>query len=155
MSSKKILNHQLTELDVNAIQRIIPHRYPMLMLDKVTEIIPHEKLTAIKNVSINEQFFDGHFPDEKIMPGVLITEAMAQACIFYYTSQCAPGTKLKYYLGKTNIQFLKAVRPGDQLRIEITPKKLMDGRGFVTAKAFVGKTPAAEGEIIFSVKEAA
>lgn len=142
------------ELDVRAIERIIPHRYPMLMLDKVTEVVPHEKLIAVKNVSVNEYFFTGHFPDEKIMPGVLITEAMAQAaCIYYYFCQREPRGKYMYYLGKTNVKFMEPVRPGDQLRIEITEKKLTGHVGFVHGRAAVDSRTVAEGEIIFSVKE--
>ena len=73
------------QLDVLEIQKIIPHRYPFLLIDRVIELVPNEKLVALKNVSINEQFFVGHFPDEKVFPGVLIIEAMAQAgCIYFY-----------------------------------------------------------------------
>jgi 3-hydroxyacyl-[acyl-carrier-protein] dehydratase len=141
------------ELDVKAIEQIIPHRYPMLMLDRVTEVIPDKKVVAVKNVSVNEPFFVGHFPEEKIMPGVLVTEAMAQAaCVYYYYSQRASGKKFMYYLGKINIQFMELVRPGDQLRIEITEKKITSQLGYVLAKASVGSKTAAEGEIIFSVK---
>ena len=142
------------ELDVKAIRQVIPHRYPMLMLDKVTEVIPHEKLIAIKNVSVNEHFFAGHFPGEKIMPGVLIIETMAQAaCVYYYYSRHASGKKLMYYLGKANVQFMKPVRPGDQLKIEISEKKLTDQLGYVFAKASVDSETVADGEIIFSIKE--
>ncbi len=142
------------ELDIKAIEQIIPHRYPMLMLDKVIEIIPNKRVVAIKNVSIDEHFFIGHFPDDKIMPGVLITEAMAQAaCIYYHYSQPLSNKKFMYYLGKTTVQFMEPVRPGDQLRIEITEKKISGQFGFVLAKASVDSKIVAEGEIIFSVKE--
>ena len=143
------------ELGIYEIQQIIPHRYPFLMLDRVIEVIPNERLIAFKNVSVNENFFAGHFPDEKVMPGVLIIEAMAQAaCIYFYYSKKKLGKKLKYYLGKTAIQFYEFVIPGDQLFVEITTAKLTENLGFVKAKALVGSKKAAEGDIIFSVTEA-
>ncbi len=142
------------KLGINEIQQIIPHRHPFLMIDKVIELIPNEKLVAIKNVSINEGFFVGHFPEEKIMPGVLIIEAMAQAaCIYYYYSKEKMGKKLIYYLGKTNVQFFEVVKPGDQVHIEIITAKLMDDTGFVRAKAFVESKKIAEGDILFGVRE--
>ena len=141
-------------LGINEIQKVIPHRYPFLMIDKVTELVPNEKLVAVKNVSINESFFVGHFPEEKVMPGVLIIEAMAQAaCIYFYYSKNKIGKKLIYYLGKTTIRFLEPVMPGDRLSIEIRSIKLSDNVGFVSAKALVESKSVAEGEIIFSVKE--
>ena len=142
------------ELGIKEIQQIIPHRYPFLMLDRVIELIPNEKLIALKNVSVNESYFVGHFPDAKIMPGVLIIEAMAQAAsIYFYYSKDKIGKKLIYYLGKTAIQFHEFVKPGDQLYIEITTAKLTDNLGFVRAKAFVESKKVAEGDIVFSVKE--
>ena len=142
------------ELDITEIQKIIPHRYPFLMIDRVIELIPNEKLIALKNVSINEYFFVGHFPDEKVMPGVLIIEAMAQAaCIFFYYSMNKIEKRLIYYLGKTSVQFFESVKPGDQLNIEVIPAKLTDTHGFVRAKAYVESKKVAEGDILFSVKE--
>ena len=142
------------QLGINEIQQIIPQRYPFLMLDRVIDVIPNEKLIALKNVSVNENFFVGHFPDEKVMPGVLIIEAMAQAAsIYFYYSKEKFGRKLIYYLGKTAVKFLELVKPGDQLYIEITTAKLTDNLGFVRAKALVESKIVAEGDIIFSVKE--
>ena len=94
------------QLDVREIQKIIPHRFPFLMIDKVVELVPNEKLVALKNVSINEHYFVGHFPGEKVMPGVLIIEAMAQAgCIYFYYSKNLQGKDLIYYLAKTTTKF--------------------------------------------------
>src|SRR3990167_4233197 len=102
------------EIDIQEIKKIIPHRFPFLLIDKVLDCRPNEKLTAIKNVSINEPFFVGHFPDKKIMPGVLIIEAMAQAgCIYYYYCKKLMGKSLIYYLGKVNARFFDVVVPGD------------------------------------------
>src|SRR6267142_4134142 len=103
------------ELTVQEIQEIIPHRYPFLLIDKVVELEPNKKLVALKNVSINEHYFVGHFPDEKVMPGVLIVEAMAQAgCIYFYHSKNMQGKDLIYYLAKVTSKFISPVHPGDQ-----------------------------------------
>lgn len=142
------------QLDVQEIQQIIPHRFPFLMIDRVIDCVPNEKLVAIKNVSVNEHFFVGHFPKEKVMPGVLMIEAMAQAgCIYFYYSNNMQGKDLTYYLAKATTKFLAPVVPGDQLRIEITTKKLMKKMGFLNAKAFVGDKLVVQSEIGFSVKE--
>ena len=142
------------ELDVRDIQQVIPHRFPFLLIDRVVECTPNEKLVAIKNVSVNEHYFIGHFPQEKIMPGVLIIEAMAQAgCIYYYYSMNLQGKKLTYYLAKTQAKFRDPVIPGDQLRIEIKTIKFMKKVGFLEAKAYVKDRLVAEAEIGFGVKE--
>lgn len=141
-------------LDSQEIKKIIPHRFPFLLIDKVVEMTPNEKLVAIKNVSINEEYFVGHFPDEKVMPGVLITEAMAQAgCIYFYYSKGLEGKSLTYYLAKMKAKFLAPVVPGDQLRMEITTIKMMPKVGFLKGVAFVGEKKVAEAEVGFSVKE--
>ena len=142
------------QLDILEIQKIIPHRFPFLMIDKVIECEPNKKLVALKNVSVNENYFQGHFPDEKVMPGVLIIEAMAQAgCIYFYFSKNLQGKDLIYYLAKTTAKFHAPVKPGDQLSIEITSIRLMPRTGFLKAQAFVDKTLVAEAEIGFGVKE--
>lgn len=142
------------ELDIREIQKIIPHRFPFLLIDKVIEIVPNERLVAIKNVSVNEHFFVGHFPDEKIMPGVLIIEAMAQAgCIYFYYSKNMQGKKLMFYLAKTTTKFIAPVTPGDQLRIEVKTIKMLPKAGFLDIKAFVGEKLVTESEIGFGIKE--
>ena len=142
------------QLDIREIKKIIPHRFPFLLLDKVLDVQPNQKLIAIKNVSIDEQFFVGHFPGEKIMPGVLIIEAMAQAgCIYFYYSKNLHGKNCVYYLAKVEAKFYSPVVPGDQLRIEVTTIKLMPKVGFLKTQAFVGEKLVAEAEIGFSVKE--
>ena len=142
------------QLDVQEIKKIIPHRFPFLLIDKVTEIKPNEKLTAVKNVSFNEQFFVGHFPEEKVMPGVLIIEAMAQAgCIYFYYSKNLIGKNLIYYLGKVTARFMAPVIPGDQLRIEVTTVKFLASTGVLKTQAFVKDKQVAEAEIVFSTKE--
>jgi len=142
------------QLDIQEIQKIIPHRYPFLMIDRVVELTPNEKLVAIKNVSVNENFFMGHFPKEKVMPGVLMIEAMAQAgCIYFYYSKNMQGKNLIFYLAKTECKFRKPVVPGDQLKIEVTTRKLTSRAGFLNTKAFVKDDCVAEATIGFGIKE--
>lgn len=142
------------QLDILEIQKIIPHRFPFLLIDKVIDCRPNEKLIALKNVSVNEHFFVGHFPDEKVMPGVLILEAMAQAgCIYFYYSKNMQGKNLIYYLAKSTVKFIAPVVPGDQLRIEVTTLKLLSKTGFLKCEAFVGEKRVAEAEIGFGIKE--
>jgi len=141
-------------LEIADIQKIIPHRFPFLMIDRILECVPNEKLIAIKNVSVNEHFFTGHFPHEKVMPGVLIIEAMAQAaCIYFYYSKNLQGKSLIYYLAKTEARFHHPVIPGDQMFIEVTTVKLLPKAGFVKCKALVGDKLRAEAEIGFGIKE--
>ena len=141
-------------LETADIQRIIPHRFPFLMIDRILECKPNEKLVAVKNVSINEYYFRGHFPTEQVMPGVLIVEAMAQAsCVYFYYSKNLQGKSLIYYLAKIEARFHHPVVPGDQLIIEVSTVKLLAKAGFVKAKALVGEKLVAEAEIGFGVKE--
>lgn len=142
------------QIEIRDIQKIIPHRYPFLLVDRIVELTPNEKIVAIKNVSINEHFFQGHFPDEKVMPGVLIIEAMAQAgCVYYYYSKNLHGKSLVYYLARSQAKFFAPVVPGDQLRMEISTVKLMNNVGFLKGVAYVGDKKVAEGEVGFSIKE--
>ncbi|MCX5681097.1 MAG: 3-hydroxyacyl-ACP dehydratase FabZ [Candidatus Omnitrophica bacterium] len=142
------------QLTVNEIKKIIPHRFPFLLIDRVVELIPNEKIIAIKNVSANEHFFEGHFPSQKIMPGVLILEAMAQAaCVYFYYSQNLQGNRFHFYLGKTTARFFAPVVPGDQLQLKVETVKFVGKTGFLKAKAVVGDKEVAEAEIALSAKE--
>ncbi len=143
-------------LNIEEIQRILPQRFPFLMIDRVVEIDPAKKVVAVKNVSMNEQFFAGHFPDKPVMPGVLILEAMAQAAIvlFYSAKSVALGQKkMSYYLGAAKVRYLSPVLPGDQLKITVTPVKMLSGVAIVEALAQVADRDVAKAEISLSAKE--
>jgi 3-hydroxyacyl-[acyl-carrier-protein] dehydratase len=108
-------------MDLLEIQKLLPHRYPFLLVDRVTEIEPGKRLVAFKNVTINEPFFNGHFPGHPVMPGVLIVEAMAQAAalLAYKSEGMDPAQKITYLMGIDNARFRKPVVPGDRLQFEI------------------------------------
>src|SRR5437868_7707193 len=112
-----------TTLDINQIQQILPHRYPFLLIDRVIDLTPRERIVAIKNVTINEPFFAGHFPGNPIMPGVLILEAIAQAGgALLLTEVEDRADKLMVFTGIERARFRRPVVPGDQLRIEVEVK---------------------------------
>src|SRR5690606_4683412 len=118
------------ELDIKAIMERLPHRYPMLLVDRVLDIVHGKSIVAIKNVSINEPFFEGHFPHHPVMPGVLITEAMAQAAaLFSFTDddgglKCDSAKTAYYLVGIDEARFRRPVVPGDQLRLEVQAERL-------------------------------
>jgi beta-hydroxyacyl-ACP dehydratase FabZ len=116
-------------LDINTIARHLPHRYPFLLVDRIVEIEGQERIVGIKNVTVNEQFFNGHFPGRPVMPGVLICEAMAQVgAILAHTARgSSSNDKIFLLTGLDNVKFKRPVEPGDQLRLELTSLKR---RGF-------------------------
>ena len=109
-------------LDIAGIQHAIPHRYPMLMIDRIVDMIGDQSATGVKNVTVNEQFFQGHFPGHPVMPGVLIVEAMAQTAAVLVVETLGPlaAGKLVYFMTIDNAKFRRPVVPGDQLRIHVT-----------------------------------
>ncbi len=142
-------------LEIQDIQKYLPQRYPFLMIDKVLELDSGKKVVALKNVSMNEGYFSGHFPQKAVMPGVLIIEAMAQAAIILFS--CEEGNivsekKMVYYLGAVKVRFLNPVVPGDQLKVTVEPIKIVSSGALVNAVASVGDKEVARGELSFSVK---
>jgi beta-hydroxyacyl-ACP dehydratase FabZ len=142
-------------LNIEEIQKILPQRYPFLMVDRVIELEPAKKIIAIKNVSFNEEFFSGHFPGKPVMPGVLMIEAMAQAAILLLCAgkDGALDQSYTYYLGSAKVRFLHPVTPGDQLFITAVPVKVISGIGIVEVTIAVGEKEVCRGEISFSAKK--
>lgn len=141
----------LTNID---IQNIIPHRYPFLLIDRVEEVEPMKRAVAIKNVTVNEPFFQGHFPGNPIMPGVLIVEALAQtAAVAGLITEENKG-KLGLFTGIDSIKFRRQVVPGDTLRLEAEFLVFKMGMGKVKVTATVDGQLAAEGEIRFAIADA-
>jgi len=112
-------------IDVHRIMEMIPHRYPFLMIDRVVDIVPDVKATGVKNVTINEPYFAGHFPERPVMPGVLIIEAMAQTAAVFVVHTLGPESegKLVYFMSVDGARFRKPVEPGDQLHVEVTKQR--------------------------------
>src|SRR5690625_1172618 len=137
-------------MDVNAIMKLLPHRYPMLLIDRVLEYEPGKRAVGIKNVTVNEPFFQGHYPGRPIMPGVLIVEAMAQmAGIAVLTTTDERVTPL--IAGLDRVRFRRPVVPGDQLHIETVVERLRGRMGKIRAKALVDGQTAAEAELMFAL----
>jgi len=137
-----------TALDINAICRILPHRFPFLLIDRVLEIERQKRIVAIKNVTINEPFFAGHFPNLPIMPGVLIVEAMAQAGgVLLLTEFEDRDQKLVLFTGIERAKFRRPVVPGDQLRIQVEVKVWRGTAGRMEGKAYVGEKLVAEANV--------
>ncbi|MDD5005578.1 MAG: 3-hydroxyacyl-ACP dehydratase FabZ [Candidatus Omnitrophica bacterium] len=146
-------------LEIEDLKRILPQRYPFLMIDRVI-YSGQDKVVALKNVSVNEGFFEGHFPDEKVMPGVLIIEAIAQTGIVLVHNVKSKEKKIDkdkkriYFLGGINkVRFFQPVKPGDQLKIEVKPVKLISNIGMICGEVFVKDKKVAQAELSFSMKE--
>jgi 3-hydroxyacyl-[acyl-carrier-protein] dehydratase len=148
---------ELTAMDIKAIIEHIPHRYPMLLVDRVLDLVPGESIRALKNVSINEPYFCGHFPHQPVMPGVLIIEALAQtaAVLSFKTNGKTPDENtLVYFVGIDGARFKKPVVPGDQLVLEL--KVLRHSRGIwkYEGKAYVDGQIVCEAELMSTVRTA-
>ena len=139
------------------IAEILPHRFPFLLVDRVVELDPGKRIVALKNVTINEPFFKGHFPGHPVMPGVLIVEALAQASglLIGLSETSAQGCDRLFYLAKVNnARFSRLVGPGDQLRLEVQLKRLIRGMGIFTARALVDGEEVASCELMCAERTA-
>ncbi|MBZ5565516.1 MAG: 3-hydroxyacyl-ACP dehydratase FabZ [Acidobacteriia bacterium] len=139
---------------VTDIMKFLPHRYPFLLVDKILELEPEKRIVGLKNVTINEQFFQGHFPGAPVMPGVLIIEAMAQtAGVMIYRDLPDRDTKLIYFSGIENAKFRRPVLPGDQLRIEMEMMSRRNNFGKMQGRALVDGKVAAEAVMLFAIAD--
>lgn len=139
------------EMDVTAILATIPHRYPFLLVDRIVELEPGRRAVGLKNVSANEWFFEGHFPGNPIMPGVLIVEALAQVGAMAALRGPEHAGKLGLFAGIDKLRFRRQVVPGDQLRLEVELTRLRGPVGKAHAVATVEGEVAAEGELTFAL----
>lgn len=143
------------QLDFEEIKELIPQRFPFIMIDRVLEVEPGKKAVSVKNISGNDIFFLGHFPEKAIFPGAAIIEAMAQtAIILFATDKGKAGEDKKplYYFGSVKARFLHPVLPGDQLKITVINVRSLPNVSYVSAEAFVDDKKVSEAELVFSAK---
>jgi len=146
----------LIAMDINRVLSLLPHRYPFLLIDRVLEYTKDKHLLALKNVTYNEPFFNGHFPVQPVMPGVLIVEAMAQATgllAMESNPETVNETIIYLFVGIDKARFKQQVEPGDQLIIEVVQDKLKRGIGFFTCSASVDGKVVATAEIMCTARE--
>ena len=147
---------KLDSLDIHQILNLLPHRYPFLLLDRVTEVVPQERLVALKNVTINEPFFQGHFPARPVMPGVLILEAMAQASATlasYDLEEVDIENRVYYFTAIDKARFKRPVEPGDQLIFEVETVRRIKNMWKCAGVATVDGEIAARAELMFTYKD--
>lgn len=140
-----------TILDAQAIQAIIPHRYPFLLVDRIVEIEPGKRAVGLKNVSIGEPYFQGHFPDYPVMPGVLIVEALAQVGAVAMLQMEEYKGRIAFFAGIDKIRFKRQVKPGDTLRLEVELGQIRRNIGTGTGIATVDGKVACQGEFMFAI----
>jgi len=139
-------------IDIREIMDCLPHRYPFLLIDRIVEYEEMKKIVALKNVTMNEPFFQGHFPGVPIMPGVLIVEAMAQAGgVLVFRTLENRERKLVFFMGIDKARFRKPVKPGDQIHLEMVVKRMKSRVGQIEGKAYVDGVLVAQAEITFAV----
>lgn len=146
----------LDSLDIHQILNLLPHRYPFLLLDRVTEVVPQEKLIALKNVTINEPFFQGHFPARPVMPGVLMLEAMAQASAIlasYDLEDVDIENRVYYFTAIDKARFKRPVEPGDQILFEVKTVRRIKNMWKCAGVATVDGEVAARAELMFTYKD--
>ncbi len=137
-------------MDITEIMEVIPHRYPFLLVDKIIEFEPKKRIVGIKNVTMNEPFFQGHFPGHPIFPGALLVEAMAQVgCILMFKSfNISPEEYVVYFMGIDKARFRKPVKPGDTVRFVLEPKVIKKRMSKMKGEAFVGDDLVCDAEIM-------
>lgn len=140
-------------IDFEGIKRLIPQRFPFIMIDRVVEMEPGSHAVAIKNITGNDILFLGHFPERAVYPGAAIIEAMAQTAIVLFAHGKEETDRKLYYFGSVKARFLNPVTPGDQLRIKVVNVKSLPNGAFVTAEASVDDRKVSEAELVFSVKD--
>jgi 3-hydroxyacyl-[acyl-carrier-protein] dehydratase len=145
----------MTIMDIHEVLKYLPHRYPFLLIDRVAELEPGKSIVAVKNVTINEPFFAGHFPHHPVMPGVLIIEALAQAAaiLTFRTMNHVPDDKsIYYFVGIDKARFKRPVMPGDQLQLHASIARELRGLWKFSARAHVGDALCAEAELMCTVR---
>ena len=142
----------MAEMDISEIMKVLPHRYPMLLVDRIVECDNEKRIVGIKNVTMNEPFFQGHFPGHPVMPGVLIVEAMAQTGGLLLLDQVddAEG-KIVYFMSLDGVKFRRPVIPGDQLRFEVEMLKFRGKTCRMKGVAYVAGQPVAEAEMMAAI----
>lgn len=146
------MSKNISTLEIQEIMEFLPHRYPFLLVDRILEYEENQRIVGIKNVTINEPFFAGHFPGVPIMPGVLILESMAQVGgVLVFKTLPERDSKLVFFMGVEDARFRKPVVPGDQLRIEMLVTRLKTRVGKLNGKAYVEGQLVAEADIMFSM----
>lgn len=143
--------------DIEEIMACVPHRYPFLFIDRVKAFTPHQAVTTVKNVTVNEAQFQGHFPGRPVFPGAYIIETIAQsACFLLVKSSGPPSIDMVYYLGRVlKLSFLKPVIPGDQLISQVTVVRTMNAMALVSAECRVDRDLVAKGDLMFGTASAA
>jgi 3-hydroxyacyl-[acyl-carrier-protein] dehydratase len=142
-------------LDFEEIKKLIPQRFPFIMIDRIIDVIPGQEITAVKNVSGNDMFLFGHFPEKAVLPGALIMEAMAQTAIVLFAVDKEAersGPAPIYYFGSVKARFYHPVVPGDQLKLKVVNVKSMPAGAYVSGQAFVDDKKVAEADLVFSAK---
>jgi 3-hydroxyacyl-[acyl-carrier-protein] dehydratase len=146
----------MKSLDIHQVLRKLPHRYPFLLVDRVLELEPGKRIRAVKNVTMNEPFFGGHFPNRPVMPGVLMLEALAQAAalLAFETLDLKPDDKTVYYFaGIDGARFKRPVEPGDQLFLDVEVLRMKASVWKFQARALVGEELAVEAELMLAMRK--
>jgi 3-hydroxyacyl-[acyl-carrier-protein] dehydratase len=146
----------MNKMEIREILNYLPHRFPFLLIDRVLSCEPGKNIVALKNVAINEPYFQGHFPGNPVMPGVMILEALAQAAAilsFQTLGKDSPRNLLYYFVGIDNARFKKPVTPGDQLLLNVTMLRQVRGIGKFAAHATVNEAVVTEAELMCTIKE--